>query len=158
MPKIPIDAEKRISSEFKQRVLDLIDDSEFNKKQFAKEMGISGEVVSRITIYGIIPSLKTLLKIADYYEISLSYLLAETEENDFIMSNNKISFFDSFEMLLKENKLKYSEFVKSMPFTENFIYEWRREGTLPSLEYLTAIADYFKVTRDYLLGRTDYRK
>ena len=126
MPKIPIDAEKRISSEFKQRVLDLIDDSEFNKKQFAKEMGISGEV--------------------------------ETEENDFIMSNNKISFFDRFEMLLKENKLKYSEFVKSMPFTENFIYEWRREGTLPSLEYLTAIADYFKVTRDYLLGRTDYRK
>ena len=98
------------------------------------------------------------MKIADYYEISLSYLLAETEENDFIMSNNKISFFDRFEMLLKENKLKYSEFVKSMPFTENFIYEWRREGTLPSLEYLTAIADYFKVTRDYLLGRTDYRK
>ena len=44
-----------------------------------------------------------------------------------------------------------------MPFTKNFFYEWQRAKTLPSLEYLEAIADYFKVSIDYLLGRTDER-
>lgn len=155
---MPIDTDKRISNEFKQRVLELMEDSEFNKKLFSKHLGISYEVVSRMTVYGIIPSLKTLLKIADYYDLSLTYLLAETEENDFIKSNFEVQFIDRFEQLLKENHLKYSQFVKSMPFTTNFIYEWKREGTLPSLEYLKAIADYFKVSPDYLLGRTDYRK
>ena len=33
----------------------------------------------------------------------------------------------------------------------------QRAKTLPSLEYLEAIADYFNVSIDYLLGRTDER-
>jgi transcriptional regulator with XRE-family HTH domain len=44
-----------------------------------------------------------------------------------------------------------------MPFAYNSIYEWKRTGCLPSLEYLNALADYFKVPIDYLLGRTDDR-
>lgn len=44
-----------------------------------------------------------------------------------------------------------------MPFQKNSFYEWLRTGSLPTLEYLEAIAEYFNVSLDYLLGRTDYR-
>ena len=44
-----------------------------------------------------------------------------------------------------------------MPFPNSYFYDWQREKTLPSLEYLRAIAEYFKVSIDYLLGRTDER-
>lgn len=58
---------------------------------------------------------------------------------------------------MTENNLKYSQVARQMPFSANFFYEWERLGTLPSLEYLYALAEYFKVTPDYLLGRTDYK-
>lgn len=83
MPKIPIDAQKKVSPEFRERIIELMDEHELNKSDFAKLINISLETTSRITIYGIIPSLKTLLKIADYFNLSLPYLLAESQENDF---------------------------------------------------------------------------
>lgn len=44
-----------------------------------------------------------------------------------------------------------------MPFGKTFFYEWQNKKTLPSLIYLEALADYFKVSLDYLSGRTDDR-
>ena len=35
--------------------------------------------------------------------------------------------------------------------------EWEKKGTIPSLDYLKCLADYFNVSPDYLLGRTDDR-
>ena len=42
-----------------------------------------------------------------------------------------------------------------MPFANNSFSEWFAKGTLPSLDYLKALAEYFNVSADYLLGRTD---
>lgn len=33
----------------------------------------------------------------------------------------------------------------------------KRNGTIPSLDYLKCLAEYFNVSIDYLLGRTDYK-
>jgi bacteriophage CI repressor helix-turn-helix domain len=52
--------------------------------------------------------------------------------------------------ILNDHQIAYK-----MPFPENFFYEWKRRGTIPSLENLIAIAQYFDVSIDYLLGRTD---
>ena len=44
-----------------------------------------------------------------------------------------------------------------MPFDTNLFYDWQRVKTIPSLEYLIAIARHFNVSIDYLLGRTDIK-
>lgn len=41
---------------------------------------------------------------------------------------------------------KYSQIAHSMPFTKNYFYEWEKNRTIPSLEYLKCLADYFKVS------------
>ena len=50
MSKIPADTQKRISPEFQKRLLELLDDKECTKNEFANAAGISKEVVARITI------------------------------------------------------------------------------------------------------------
>jgi transcriptional regulator with XRE-family HTH domain len=160
MPRIPIDTENRISIPFKKRLLELMDDLEIEnnvKSEFAKLVGVSTPVIMHATIHGIIPSLRPLIKIADFLNVSLEYLLGETDVNDFYKSETPTTFHARLETLSKEKNVKYSTIAKTMPFTKNFFYQWQREKTLPCLDYLKPLAEYFGVSPDYLLGRTDDR-
>lgn len=155
MSRIPIDSVKKISIEFRNRLLELIDEQEITKAEFAKKAGVSISVINRALIYGIIPSLRPLIKIADYLNISLTYLLAETDNEFFYKSEHPITFYARLDELMKLKGTTYSKLANKMPFHKSFFYEWKNRNTLPSLEYLQTLADYFNVSIDYLLGRTD---
>ena len=148
---------KNVSEKFQKRIKQIIDEQECDKKDFPKFVGVSRDVIIRATKYGIIPSLKSLIKIADKVNVSLSYLLGETANNDFYLAENPTTFHIRLEQLANERGEKYSTISNKMPFAYNSIYEWIRTGCLPSLEYIRPLADYFKVSIDYLLGRTDDR-
>lgn len=155
MSKIPADAQKRISKEFQKRLLDFMAEEEMTNEEFAAAVGISKTVLLRASIYGIIPSVRILIKLADYLNVSLEYLLGEKEEYAFCKAINPSSFHIRLDELSEMRKVKYSQIAHKMPFSRNFFYEWKRMNTLPSLEYLQALAMYFDVSIDYLLGRTD---
>lgn len=157
MPKVAMDGEKRISAAFKSRINTLIEEADMTKKEFGKRAGLSNNVINLATLYGIIPSMLSLEKIADMLDIPLEYLLGTTDERLFVQSEGNITFHQRIEELMTEKEVKPSQVAHDMPFPENYFYDWKREGTVPSLEYLRAIAAYFNVSIDYLLGRTDYR-
>lgn len=146
-----------ISEKFQNRIKQIIEEQECNKKDFPNYVGVSKDVVIRATKYGIIPSLKSLIKIADKVNISLTYLLGETDNSEFYRSESPTTFHARLEQLSCECGEKYSSISNKMPFAYNSIYEWIRTGCLPSLDYLKPLAEYFKVSIDYLLGRTDDR-
>lgn len=146
-----------VSEKFQNRIKQIVDEQEFDKKDFPKFVDVSPAVIIRATKYGIIPSLKSLIKIADNVNVSLSYLLGETDNNEFYKSEHPTSFHIRLQELANERGEKYSAISNKMPFAYNSIYEWIRTGCLPSIDYLKPLAEYFKVSIDYLLGRTDDR-
>lgn len=147
----------KISERFKKRIIQIIDDQDCAKKDFPKFVGVSKDVIIRATNYGIVPSLKSLIKIANKVSVSIPYLLGESDNNQFYLSEHPATFHIRLEQLATENNVKYSAISNKMPFAYNSIYEWNRTKCLPSLEYIKPIADYFEVSIDYLLGRTDDR-
>lgn len=155
MAKIPEGTTTNISTKFQCRIKQIIDDQDCEKKDFHKFVGVSKDVIIRATNYGIIPSLKSLVKIADKLNVSLTYLLGETDINDFYLSDNPATFHIRLKQLAEEREEKYSTISNKMPFAYNSIYEWMRTGCLPCLDYVKALANYFHVSIDYLLGRTD---
>ncbi len=158
MSKFPENSQIKVSGDFSNRIRHLIYENECqSNKDLAELIGISTPVISKAVNYGIIPSLRSLIKIADKFDLSLKYLLGIDEQNEFIPTDTPTTFYDRFDMLAKEKKLKYAKIASQMSFERTYIYEWFKEGTLPSLEYLFQIADFFKVSPDYLLGRTDYK-
>jgi len=44
---------------------------------------------------------------------------------------------------------------KDTGITNGRMSQWKNAGELPSVENLMKLADYFDVSTDYLLGRTD---
>ena len=157
MPRTPSEPEKRISSEFQHRLIELMSDEECSKSELAEKAQISVSVLTRAEIYAIIPSVKVLIKIADSFEVSLPYLLGETDKRDFYPTEESNAFHERLQKLVEERGTNYSRIASVMPFSKNFFYEWQRTKTLPSLDYLKALAEYFGVSIDYLLGRTDYK-
>lgn len=152
-----------ISFKLQKRLIELINDEDYinNKKcsnsEFAKRVGVNKSVISNIVNYGIIPSVKSLIKIADYLNVSLKYLLGETDKNEFIKSDNPTTFHFRLKELIDEKNYKISQITNANSFARNSIHVWLKRKNLPSLEYLNSLANTFNVTADYLLGRTDFK-
>ena len=46
--------------------------------------------------------------------------------------------------------------AKELGVTKQCVSNWENDNILPSIEMLIKIADFFDVSIDYLLGRTEY--
>lgn len=65
-------------------------------------------------------------------------------------------FRKRFKELRAEKGLSFSAISKALNLSYQTVARWENGERLPSLETLVKIANYFGVTTDYLLGRTDY--
>lgn len=73
------------------------------------------------------------------------------------MFSNEI-FAERVRMLRKEKNIKQAELGKAVELSPNAISDIERGYRLTTMEKLVAIADYFNVSIDYLVGRTDKRE
>lgn len=112
------------------------------------------KIVSENTFYKYkqrFPSLKTLLKIANFLKISIDYLFEFCDVNHFKPYDfEKIRFYDNLTKLLRENKLSARKFCNDLHFSHDNILRWKN-GTLPSIQTLNEIAKYFDCSFDDLI-------
>ena len=69
-----------ISNEFKKRIRELSAETKLNYSDLIKKIGINEHPFSHAIHYGIIPSTRTLIRIADYFEVTIDYLLGKTDD------------------------------------------------------------------------------
>ena len=58
--------------------------------------------------------------------------------------------------LRKEKDVTQREVAKAVNVAQNTIAGYETGAKEPSLTVLVALADYYEVTTDYILGRTDF--
>ena len=63
-------------------------------------------------------------------------------------------FFERLQNLCKKNKTSPTAVITKLNISRSSVTSWKK-GIQPSSEILQKIADYFNVSTDYLLGRTD---
>lgn len=61
--------------------------------------------------------------------------------------------FDRLKKLCEEQKISVVELEEKLGFGRNSLYGWKKK--IPNGANLEKVADYFNVSVDYLLGRTD---
>lgn len=64
-------------------------------------------------------------------------------------------FAQRLKLLREEHNLSVSELARQLDTSKSMISRYESAMNLPIIEVLIKIADYFKVSTDYLLGRTD---
>lgn len=144
-----------ISLSFQKRFKSLLEESDYSRSEIAKLIPLSQSTLSNALTYGIIPSTKTLIKIADFFDISINVLLGKTDIEDFYKSSSPASFLSRFESLCSEKEVTHYKVAADCLFDKSNISRWISKGFLPELEILELLCDYFNVSIDYLLGRTE---
>lgn len=59
------------------------------------------------------------------------------------------------EKLRKDRNLSQNDVAIALNLTRGTVTHWENEERLPSLEVAVRLADYFNVSLDYLVGRSD---
>ena len=144
-----------ISLSFQKRFKSLLEEYDYSRSEIAKLIPLSQSTLSNALTYGIIPSTKTLIKIADFFDISINFLLGKTDIEDFYKSSSPASFLSRFESLCSEKEVTHYKVAADCLFDKSNISRWISKGFLPELEILELLCDYFNVSPDYILGRTE---
>ncbi len=143
------------SEEFKKRFLELIDDLDCNKSKIPKLLNIDYNVFIKISEFGIIPKPIILMRIADYFDISIEYLLGRTDNEYFEKSETPSTFLERYKTLKSENNMSDYTVAQKLHVTTSYTTNWKNKHYTPSISNLIVLSEIFKVSIDYLLGRTD---
>ena len=146
------------SQEFRKIFIQLIDDLECNPSEIPKILHIDYGIFIKIRDYGWIPRPIILMRIADYFEISLEYLLGKTDDIYFEKARVPKTFHIRYGELKKENSMTDYAVAQKLHIPTSYTTNWKKHNYTPSLDNLFTLADLFGVSLDYLLGRTDERK
>ncbi len=69
------------------------------------------------------------------------------------MQNSQVASI--IKLLCKQNKISVSSLIEDCNLTKSLIYDLEKRNKTPSSDKIERIADYFDVSLDYLVGRTD---
>lgn len=144
-----------ISIKFQNRLTELVEDCEVKKSKLPNRIGFDYRSLSNALNYGIVPTPRILIRIADFFNVSIRFLLGTSDDEYFSKAKIKSDFKTRFDLLCKKREVTYYRVSEDLHFDQSYITRWLKKNYLPSLELLETISDYFEVSIDYLLGRTD---
>ncbi|GMQ58959.1 hypothetical protein AN1V17_33560 [Vallitalea sediminicola] len=139
---------------FSERLKLLRKNKNLSQKDLAKTLNISPSTIGMYEQGRRQPDTKTLQHIANYYGVSIDYLLGQTD-NSIPYSIKRVPLKDRLKEIRITNKLNAKEFGGKFGIAESTISLYESGKRNPNKELLIKIADNFNISTDYLLGRTD---
>ena len=135
---------------FSDRLKQLRIDNGYNQEQFATLLGLSRRTYQYYETGEKFPKADVLMEIASKLDVSSSYLLGEEPERTSLPKLNA-----RIKELRKEKGITQEYLGLCLGVSTSNINSYESGRVAPSLPKLIALADYFDVSLDYLVGRTD---
>ncbi len=140
-------------SEFVERLNELIFESNLSRKDFAEKVDINAACVTHYLQGKRIPTVESLVKIADFFQCSTDFLLGREEDNRRICHKVCPPFSEQLAFLQKYFKQSPYQIYHNTEIPKSSFYEWLSGKRTPSLENVIRLADHFDCRVDFVLGR-----
>lgn len=153
---------------FSHNLRKLREKNNLSQCELSKILDVSNGAISKWENGQREPDLTTLQKIATYFDVSYDYLLRDRTvllNSNNIIDENVIMTYDKpgdrIKKLIKKNGLSQKEFVEK--FNEKYGYsdseatisQYVNNKRTPEIDKMVKIANFFNVTLDYIMCRTD---
>ena len=140
---------------FAERLKEFLIENNLSRLQLSKEVNVHHETINCYFNDNLYPNIFTAIRIANYFNCSLDYLMGLSEDyaNN---EKNELSFVQTLKNLLKVNGLSPEKLMQELNMSDANYYRWQRGKTKPAMTSIIAIAKYFDVSIDYLVS--EYKK
>ncbi|MDD4831524.1 MAG: helix-turn-helix transcriptional regulator [Bacilli bacterium] len=141
-----------------KRIIDIREEYDLSQKDVANILDVSQQTYSRYETEEKIIPIKHLNKFCNHFKVSLDYVIGFTNTRNYKDSKDKINK-NIVGKRLKEfrtNKnLTQQELAKELNTSHSTISAYENGKTLLLLAFAYGIATKYKVSLDWLYGRTD---
>lgn len=135
-----------------ERLSDLMIEKEIDNKTLAKAIGISAVSIGRWKRNVKYMYLGQILKLANYFNCSLDFLVGRSEIVIDFLPQKCPQFYPYFRKLIEERGISRNKINKETRIKSSHFVDWKNESD-PHILSLIELADYLEVTLDYLVGR-----
>lgn len=138
---------------FGDRLKDLLSERAIDVNKFSQDTGFPPYEIYHWWQEKYYPSLANLIKIADYFNVSLDFLLGR---ESLITSDNFHTcppFHNQLMQIIQEKDTNIHKLSKASMVDRNTIYSWLKAKRQPQVDALIRLATALDISVDYLVGR-----
>ncbi len=123
------------------------------QKALAFDLGVSQATISDWESGRKVPSAKSTIRLAQYFEVSVEYLLGVADENDPPLTKVSTVFGSRLKKIRESRGYKSQQaFADDFGVAQSTVGGWESGSREPPFDTLIRLADFFGVTVDWLLG------
>ncbi|GHV34597.1 hypothetical protein FACS1894187_05500 [Synergistales bacterium] len=124
--------------------------------KLAKRAGLTQSTVDSILKgKSVNPRMDTIEKLADGFGMDRTEFWVRAKSQDSELTPHQEHFVAKLKQLRESTGLSMHDFAEKLAIdTDHYLY-WEAGFSHPTIDGLIAIADYFNVSIDYLVGRSD---
>ncbi len=142
-----------ILSKLAERLGELLNEAEINAAKLSQEIYLEQSAISKFLHAQRMPSIQSLVLIADYFNVTADYLLGLSDVLDDRKFKQRPPFCEQLDFLLANfHRTKY-RVEKDAHFTGETLRRWQKGIYEPTVESLVRLAKYFGCSVDFVLGR-----
>lgn len=131
-----------------------LDERDMKSYKLAEASGCNKTAVNNWLYRRQMPSAKALMRLADYMNVSLDYMLGLKKTPDIIRSGTPEKFARRVNRLQNGEITSY-QIAKICGTGTSAVSKWKDFSRLPKIEILIKLSALFGCSVDYLLGRTN---
>ena len=138
------------------RIKDLRINNNISQKEISEYLHINQSTYSKFELNKAVIPIELLNKLANYYNVSLDYLLKITDKPDIKIVNKDIDkglVGQNLKKIRKDNKLYQETMAKEIGTSHSLISEYESGKKLVSLTYGYAICMKYNVSLDWFYGK-----
>lgn len=142
-------------SKFSERLKELIFDNKITIEKLSNDIDCNARSIYewQSDNQKYLPSLKNLIKLADYFRCSLDFLLGIEGNNSLPNPKPRPLFSEHFRPAVESKGFTLHGLMKATQIDTNNFYKWINGKGEPSLDSLLRIAAVLDCSLDYLVGR-----
>ena len=140
-------------SKLSETLEELLAEHNLDKKSLAKAIGVSESRITDYTINDKLPTVATIVKIADFFHCSIDFLLGREYEVKCKSFKAPAPFAERIAYLRNYFKYTHKQIYNGTSIQKSSYFDWVNGKRQPSLDNIIKLADLFGCSIEFVLGR-----
>ena len=139
---------------FSETLHDIMLEKNINANTLSKILGVEDSTISRYLHGQRLPSIESLVKLANHFNCTTDYLLGLEDDNlttDYLPCP---PFADRLKFLMSYFKCSPSNIYKTKGITKARFYDWKNGVSVPKVDSVVKLAKIFNCSVDFVIGRS----